>query len=152
MGPDGLWVSTAAALVEQESGGRNIFGCDWGDKWIWVPPYCQVPVTADRVRDLIANVEAGGGQNGVGLTQLTTIQFVYDAEDMGGAHLPRFQMRRGFQLLNELLANYDYLNAVEAYNDGNGRWNDPDNPYDIQFATKHRAWKNRLNSSPLEED
>lgn len=146
MGPGGLWVSTAAALVEQESGGRNIFGCDWGNTWTKVPPYCQVPVTADRVKKLIANVKEGGGQNGVGLTQLTTIQYVLDAELMGGAHLPRFQMRRGFKLLNDLLDNYDYLNALEAYNDGNGRWNDPDNPYDIEFAAKHRAWKDRFNN------
>lgn len=145
MGPDGLWVSTAAALVEQESFGKNIFGCDWGSRWTKVPPYCQVAVTKEKVKDLIANVRDGGGQNGVGLTQLTTLQYVLDAERMGGAHLPRYQMRRGFELLNDLLASYDYLNALEAYNDGNGRTNDPNNPYDLQFAAKHRAWKNRLN-------
>lgn len=145
MGPDGLWVSTAAALVEQESFGKNIFGCDWGSKWTNTPPFCQVAVTEERVKRLIANVRSGGGQNGVGLTQLTTLGYVLDAEKMGGAHLPRYQMRRGFALLNHLLASYDYLNALEAFNDGNGRSNDPNNPYDIQFAQKHRAWKNRLN-------
>jgi hypothetical protein len=70
---------------------------------------------------------------------------VREAEAMGGGHILRYQMRVGFKLLNDLLAQYDYLNALEAYNDGNGRWNDPENPYDLQFAAKHRAWKDRLN-------
>lgn len=146
MGSGGLWVSTAAALVEQESGGKNIFGCDWGSKWVRTPPYCRVEVTEERVRDLLLNIEAGGGANGVGLTQLTYPPLVRQAEALGGAHLPRYQMRVGFRLLNDLLAQYDYLNALEAYNDGNGQWNDPNNPYDVQFAAKHRAWKDRLNS------
>ncbi len=100
MGPGGLWISTAAALVEQESGGRNIFGCDWGSRWTWEPPYCQVPVSRERVRALIRNYKAGGGANGVGLTQLTYMPYVYAAERMGGAHVPRYQMRVGFELLN----------------------------------------------------
>ena len=49
------------------------------------------------------------------------------------------------QLLNDLLAQYDHLNALEAYNDGNGGWNNPENPYNALLAAKHRAWKNRLN-------
>jgi hypothetical protein len=49
------------------------------------------------------------------------------------------------QLLNDLLAQYDHLNALEAYNDGNGGWNNPENPHNALLAAKHRAWKNRLN-------
>jgi hypothetical protein len=145
MGEGGLWVSTAAALVEQESGGKNIFGCDWTAKWTRVPPYCNVAVTEERVKALLRNIDEGGGANGVGLTQLTYPPYVREAEAMGGGHILRYQMRVGFKLLNDLLAQYDYLNALEAYNDGNGRWNDPENPYDLQFAAKHRAWKDRLN-------
>ncbi len=145
MGAGGLWVSTAAALVEQESGGKNVFGCDWGSRWTDQPPFCNAKVTEARVKALLKNIESGGGANGVGYTQLTYPPFVRQAEAMGGAHIGRYQMRVGFKLLNDLLAQYDYLNALEAYNDGNGRYNNPDNPYDIQFASKHRAWKDRLN-------
>jgi hypothetical protein len=144
-GSDPLWVSTAAALVEQESGGRNVFGCDWGPEWTDEPPYCRVRVTRARVKRLIENYRKGGGQNGVGYCQLTTMAYVLRAEKLGGAHVAKNNMIVGFNLLNDLLASYDYLNALEAYNDGNGRWNNPDNPYDLQFAAKHRAWKNRLN-------
>src|SRR5215203_6456622 len=43
MGPDGLFVSTAAALVEKESGGKNIFGCDFGERWITDPHIIEKP-------------------------------------------------------------------------------------------------------------
>ena len=119
------WKASLAALVEA--------------------PFCNVKVTEARVRELIANVKNGGGQNGVGPTQLTTLQYVLDANKMGGAWVPRYNMRRGFALLNFLPGQFDYLDALEAYNDGNGRTNNPDNPYDLQFAAKHRAWKDRLN-------
>jgi hypothetical protein len=55
MGPEGLWVSTAAALLEQESGGKNVFGCDGGKRWTNEPPYCNVEVTRERVKALIDN-------------------------------------------------------------------------------------------------
>lgn len=144
MGANGLWVTTACAQIEQESGGKNMFGCDWGNEWTYEPPYCQVKVTAERVRLLIANYHEYGSQNGIGLTQLTYMPYVMQAQNMGGAHLPRYQMRVGFKVLNDLLNNYDYYNALEAYNDGNPRFNDPDNPYELQFEAKHLAWKERL--------
>lgn len=139
MGEGGLWVSTAAALVEQESGGKNIFGCDTGGL------FCQHDVTPIRVARLIHHIQNGGASNGVGLTQLTYPPFIYEAEKLGGADLPKYQMRVGFKILNDLLAAYPYYNALEAYNTGNGRWNDPNNPYDQQFAEKHVRWKERLN-------
>jgi hypothetical protein len=47
-------LALACALVEQESGGRNIFGCDLSlvdDR----PPYCHHQVTRERVQKLIAS-------------------------------------------------------------------------------------------------
>jgi hypothetical protein len=43
-------------------------------------------VTRDRVQALIAHVEGGGISNGVGLTQLTSIDLIQQAEAEGGAH------------------------------------------------------------------
>ena len=150
-GSDPLWLSTACALVEQESGGKNIFGCDHGAgpdrSWVEDPPYCQVEVTAERVEKLIWNYNQppkGVGANGIGYCQLTFMPFVLEAQKLGGAHIARNNMIVGFNHLNDLLAKHDYLNAVEAYNDGNGHTNDPENPYDVQFAEKHRGWKLRL--------
>lgn len=85
---EGLDLALACAMVEQESNGRNIFGCDLGpidDR----PPYCHQEVTEDRVQKLIESPF----MNGVGLTQLTWFTFVEDAEREGGAHEPRFQCR-----------------------------------------------------------
>ncbi len=143
-GEKGLWVSTAAALVEQESAGRNLFGCDHGatgDK----PPFCHHRVTQRRVERLVGGGKFPKGMNGIGLTQLTWWTYVMDAEKMGGAHVPRYQMRVGFKFLNDLLNTYGYLDALEAYNDGKPGNNDPSNHYDLQFAEKHRALKDRLN-------
>jgi hypothetical protein len=137
-------VARIAALAEKESGARNIFGCDWGPSWTEEPPYCRVPVTQDRVVALLLNIEEGGGQNGVGVPQLTMKDFVIEANREGGAHVVRYQLRVAIRFLDSLLSRYDYLNAIEAYNDGNGRSNNPDNPYDVDFARLERHWKNRL--------
>ncbi len=144
MGPDGLFLSTACALVEQESGGKNLFGCDWGPKWTDVPPYCQVAVTEDRVRKLIANVDDGGGQNGVGYTQLTSIGYVREAEKEGGAHLPGPNMRVGFKTLNGHIANLGWPAGAAAYNAGAGNWQAVLNTYGAEMSSKERAWDKRL--------
>src|SRR5262249_59157557 len=85
-----LSFALALALVEQESNFRNIFGCDKG------APFCHLPVTPDRVKSLIAHVNGGGISNGVGLTQLTSLGFIQQAEARGGAHKVRPQSRVGF--------------------------------------------------------
>lgn len=144
MGADGLYLSTAAALVEKESGGKNLFGCDWGARWTNEPPYCQVAVTQARVKALIRNVNAGGGQNGVGLTQLTSIGLVQEAERMGGAHLPRFQMRVGFRYLNDLIADLGWPAGAAAYNAGAGNWRAVIDTYGASVARLEREWAARL--------
>lgn len=137
-------VSMGCALIEGESWFRNIFGCDWGSRWTYEPPYCQVYVTKKRVQKLIANVQNGGRQNGVGLTQLTSIDFVYRAEELGGAHLPINQIKVGFDLLAQLVKTYGYYGGVGAYNAGPGnrwavRWT-----YTANFEARHNNWIRRL--------
>jgi hypothetical protein len=137
-------VSLGCALVHQESWFRNIFGCDFGSRWTWEPPYCQVVVTKNRVQKLIENFESGGGQNGVGLTQLTSREFIYEAEKLGGAHLPRNQLIVGYKLLAGLIRSYGYYGGVGAYNAGPGnrmavRWT-----YTKSVEDKHNLWIARL--------
>src|SRR5215207_5849204 len=81
---EGVELSLACAIVEQESRGQNIFGCDGGDFGDW-PPYCGHEVTKERVQALMASA----WMNGVGLTQITWWEYVEQAEEEGGAHLPR---------------------------------------------------------------
>ncbi len=139
----GIPITLACALVEQESGGRNIFGCDWGSRWIRTPPYCNVWVTEARVQKLLANIANGGGQNGVGLTQLTAVSFVKDAEAMGGAHKPRYQCRVGFDLLKNLTMNMGERRGIGAYNGGPGN---PIMSYADSVLSKRDEWRRRFQS------
>lgn len=142
----GLDLADACALVEQESGGRNIFGCDNGDSGD-TPPYCQHKVTKARVQNLIDSPY----MNGVGLTQLTWWAFVEEAHEMGGAHLPRYQCRVGFRILADYLKKYDRLEAFGAYNAGEtNRWLGVNNGYAAAVEAKSIAWKNRLLEAPPE--
>jgi hypothetical protein len=133
----GLDLALACALVAQESGGRNIFGCDLGpvgDR----PPYCHQEITRDRVQKLIDSPF----MNGVGLTQLTWFTFVDEAEALGGAHIPRNQCRVGFQLLKKYREKYPYLEAFGAYNAGEAnRHSTQATRYAAHLAERHRLWK-----------
>lgn len=139
---EGLPLSVGAGLIEQESGGRNMFGCDkgaTGDR----PPYCHQFVTEQRVQQLMAGNFASG-LNGVGVTQLTTAQFVIDAQNMGGAHIPRYQMRRGFRLLRTLFRQFDFMNALGAYNAGPGNPGSVFDTYSTPLAEKIWRWTQRF--------
>lgn len=125
----GIGLGLGCALVEQESGGDNIFGHDQGGlfpgEW----------VTAHKVKALIAHVEAGGVSNGVGLTQLTYIGYIQEAEKLGGAHVPRNQCRVGFQAIKDILDRYG--------EEGLWRYNGSTS-YQAQIENKYRDWKKLL--------
>ena len=132
----GVGVPLICAVIEQESGGKLVFGCDAGGL------YCHKMVTMSRLRRLLDHIQKGGTSQGVGLMQLTYGPFVTS----WGMSLvqPRVQVFAGTSVLAPLIRDYDYMNALEAYNDGNPRFNDPTNPYELQVAAKHHAWKERL--------
>lgn len=135
----GLDLALACALVEQESGGRNIFGCDHGpigDS----PPYCHQPVTKERVKALIDSPY----MNGIGLTQITWWEFVLEAERMGGADLPSVQCRFGFKLLKGYVDKYGLQAGAAAYNAGEGNRMSVFNTYGASVLAKYQAWKERL--------
>lgn len=64
-------------------------------------------VTKDRIAQRIHNIEnvppIGQGENGVGYMQLTMLQLVSEANEMGGAWVPRYNIRRGLQLVRSSL-------------------------------------------------
>lgn len=104
--------SLALALVEQESGFRNIFGCDHGPG----RAYCHLKVTKDRVRGL----RASGLANGVGLTQLTYPPYVDRADKDGGAHKPSVNIATGLDILDgHIKATGSERKALAVYNAGN---------------------------------
>jgi hypothetical protein len=85
----------AMAMLEKETGipQRNVFGCDQGEG----RAFCHEKVTEAKVKAL----RSSGLTNGVGWTQLTFAPFVAEADRLGGAHKPRFQMRVGFKVLKD---------------------------------------------------
>lgn len=84
---------------------RNVFGCDHGPAGGRVP-FCGETVTEARVKALLDSGQA----NGVGWCQLTYRPFVIKAQQLGGAHKPRYQMRVGFDVLAGLIR----ANGVEV--------------------------------------
>lgn len=141
----GLDIALACALVHQESSGKNIFGCDHGPTGD-VPPYCLHNVTKGRVQKLRAG-DYKHGMNGVGLTQLTWWEFVEQAEELGGAHLPANQCRVGFSLLKSYLDQYPFMEALGAYNAGPENRKTVLGTYAVELNNKYEAWKKQLGTS-----
>lgn len=110
-----ILIASALAMLEMETGipQRNIFGGDYGPSYKGRPPFYHDEVTAARVKALLAQPL----NNGVGFTQLTYRPFVVAAEQAGGAHIPRFQMRIGFKILRQLFDEHGSLQLMfERYN------------------------------------
>lgn len=139
----GLALEAACALVEQESGGRNIFGCDGGNVGDR-PPYCRQKCTKERMRALIRHIKAGGISNGTSVCQLTYPPFIYEAETLGGAHVPRNSMRVGFKLLYSYFSKYGALDGYGSYNAGEGNRASVRNTYSAACINKRNAWAQRL--------
>jgi hypothetical protein len=137
----GLELALASALVEQESGGYNVFGHDYPMLTADTPPYYGHPVTKERV----AALRASRYQNGCGLPQLTYDPFLAQADMMGGAHIPRYQCQVGFGLLAGYIARYEYYEALGAYNAGEEQRHTVRWGYAAELADKHETWKSRLN-------
>jgi hypothetical protein len=113
-----LPLALALALVDQESSFRNILGCDLGPRD--TAPWCHQDVTKERVGELIRHVKAGGTSNGVGLTQLTSIDLIEQAQREGGAHTVEAQCRIGFRRLHDLIERHGERIGIGAYNGGEG--------------------------------
>lgn len=128
----GIPISWAFALVEQETGFRNIFGCDLGRRE--GVPWCNAPVTKARVQELVRYVRNGGTSNGVGPTQLTSLDYIMRAEKLGGAHLTQHNIRVGMEVLHEKSGG-DMQQAWKF----NGAWQ-----YQGQIAAKQAVWHRRL--------
>ncbi len=122
-----LELAICCAIVEQESGGANIFGCDLGQG----VAFCHQPVTKTKVAELLASSYS----NGVGLTQLTYKPFVVEADHLGGAEKPRYQCVVGFRLMASL---------IKQYGEG-GMWHYNGSPtYQAQIGAKVATWRSRL--------
>jgi hypothetical protein len=135
----GVSISLACALVEQESSFRNVFGHDAVPN----PTPKGSPVTRAsylRYRDLR---DAGQGAQGVGVTQLTFPAFQDQADQLGGCWKVRNQLRVGYQVLADAVANHGVRGGLAAYHAGR-----PDSAaglaYAAQVLKRRRRWRQVL--------
>lgn len=112
-GTRGVDLSDCVALLENESGGRNIFGSegtacpsDWYEKEV-----TQTRYTFYKIRRNL-----GYTVNGVGPTQLTDAGLQKLAEDAGGCWKPLHNMEIGFDYFGGLVITHGLWGGAMRYN------------------------------------
>jgi hypothetical protein len=114
------------AMLENESGGRNIFG---GDPWdpdeyprgaALPPEWSESEVTQHRYTIYKERRNAGLQPNGVGPTQITDPGLQELAERLGGCWIPLHNMAAGFGFLHSLIERLGSPFAGFAAYNGSG--------------------------------
>lgn len=139
----GVPVSLVCAVIEMESGFRNIFGRDNGSNPnpIRSPRSGVLEVTEGRYRRYLEYCRAGKDRNGVGPMQLTWHTFQERADRLGGCWKPAINIKVGVGLLaSNIKARGSVRAGVRAYN-GSG----PDaERYADKVLARQRVWSARL--------
>jgi hypothetical protein len=134
---NGLAISEACALIEHESGWRNIMGCDKGG------PYCHQRVTKAKVLHLVRHVLNGGTSNGVGHGQLTWIGYIQEANRDGGAWVPRVNIATALKIMGGHKRRHGWKRGLAVYNAGH-----PSSLHGQAYARRvdalKKTWHNRL--------
>jgi soluble lytic murein transglycosylase-like protein len=106
-------VSLAFALVQQESGFRNVFGHDpthsIPDRWK------GTVVTAQKYKHYKEH-RSSGGMQGVGPCQLTWYEYQDEADRLGGCWKPRYNIAVAMDHLGNMLQSYQQHEAIKRYN------------------------------------
>lgn len=146
----GLGLAPAFALIEQESGGKNIYGHDAGG--VFSVKGKDIVVTEKNFKEFRKRVTAGETSNGCGPVQLTYPGFFVDAEKQGlRLWSPLDNCLYGFRLLAGYRKAYgSWLLAGVAYNSGPGTAaKGTATSYGRSFARRVKEWEQRLVSVPL---
>lgn len=126
----------ACALLEMESGCRNVFGHD---------PTTSIPdswkgTNVTRAKYLWYRLRRGKGYQGVGPCQLTWGGFQDKADKIGGCWRPAPNMHIGFGHLRDLIQRYGITAGAAAYN-GSGPAAEA---YGKRFAVAATRWQSLL--------
>jgi hypothetical protein len=109
---EGVQLSLAIALIEQETGFRNVFGHD--------PTIFVGAGEVTKSKYLAYKARRGptgrGGMQGVGPAQLTYYSYQDDADKEGGCWKPRQNIRIGLRLLKSNIRRLGEWGGVKAYN------------------------------------
>ena len=138
----GLPLHIAAALIEKESGGRNVYGGDAGGKFSQTP---RLPVTASNYAEFTKAVAAGHRSNGVGPAQITYPAYFPQAGREGlKLWEPEDNMAFGFRIFAANLAACGGRidEAGVLFNSGNLRAGVT--TYGRDLVARSAAWLDRL--------
>ena len=119
-------LAACCAMVQQESGGRMIWGADPWDraaypKGLALPVELQEqPVTEADYHVYRGRRNAGMQPQGCGIAQLTSPSLQVAAEHAGGCWVPFYNARVGFQFLRGLFAHHGGPVAGFAAYNGSG--------------------------------
>lgn len=126
--------SLGCALIEQESGFRNVFGHDQGQPFAGAGTVTEAKYKAYR---------RTGGQQGVGPAQLTSHGYQNQADRLGGCWVPRHNIRVAFMTLDTLIGRYGVRRGLASYNAGERGWRNGLD-YAEEVLTKQQRWHRRL--------
>jgi hypothetical protein len=130
-------LSVIAALVEQESTFRNVWGCDPSPNGK-TTGLCHRRVTRRRYRSYreARGATGRGGMQGVGPAQLTWYEFQDAADKRGGCHRIVPNITVGAGLIWNYMQRYGRLTGLRMYN-GNGPAAER---YALQVNTRITKW------------
>ncbi|WP_424462862.1 hypothetical protein [Pseudoclavibacter helvolus] len=137
----GLEVAIAAAIIQKESNGRNVYGHDRGGVFSTAAlgkPHDNL-VTEDNFRDFRRRINQSGSiSNGVGPAQITWKGYFPDAEAKGyKLWQAEDNIRYGLNLFaGHLRGSGDIVEAGRAYNGAR--------QYGVDLANMVAAWRRRL--------
>lgn len=142
----GLEVAIAAAIIQKESNGANIYGHDRGGVFssIGLGKPADNRVTEQNFRDFTRRVANGETSNGVGPAQITYSGYFPQAEREGlKLWLAEDNIRFGLRLFaSHLRGSGDLVEAGRAYNGAR--------QYGVDLANMVGAWRDRLEGASIE--
>lgn len=135
----GISPALALAILEQESGGKNVFG---HDPTIFIG---AGEVTKAKYLAYREQRRASGNRKmqGVGPMQLTWWEYQDQADNLGGAWVPKYNMRAGYRRLADLIKAHGTWTGVERYN-GSGP---AAQAYRQSVHTRYDKWHKRLHGN-----
>src|SRR5204862_7794581 len=136
----GLPVALACAVLEKETGFRNVFGHDAVRNPIKSPPGGLLAVTEHNYRQYLAHRRQGLGNQGVGPMQLTSPSLQDRADQLGGCWQPGPNIRVGLEFLAGNIRRTGLRAGVVAYN-GSGP---AAQRYGDDVLARARQWAERL--------
>ena len=138
-----LPIALACAVVEKETGFRNVFGHDAVRNPVKSPPGGLLTVTRENYGQYLHHRRQGLGNQGVGPMQLTSPGLQDRADQLGGCWQPGPNIRVGLEFLAGNIRRLGLRPGVVAYN-GSGP---AAQRYGDDVLARARVWEKRLRAA-----